>query len=197
MVEHLPWIGEHYANGIKNQRVAIVGHSHPSEKGEQDLNDYTNQIVKQFIEGQNIKFFSIIQRYFGFENRSEFWNRVLFINYISDWVPSRYHPGTGEQIDRAKQRFQKLLSTERPDKIFVFTSKGWSILPPTREECDHSGLRPISVEISEFSPFRWGTYVAGDHTAMAFGLRHPQGANTKLMQRVVRHIMTMPLVGER
>jgi hypothetical protein len=196
MSEHIPWCGPQYEIGINRERIAIVGYSHWSD--EEDSDECTKDVVSRVITGEyaDIQFFYQIRTYFGFESNEEFWNRVLFFNYLPDSVGSgdqRFRTGAVGQIERAKARFARIIGERRPHKMLVFTKKGWETLPSTREEQAGNSL-PLGAEFPR--GFSWGTYQAGGghHTVMAFGLRHPQGAKGEVMRRAVQRILAMPLV---
>jgi hypothetical protein len=197
MSEHTPWRGPQYEIGINRERIAIVGYSHWLAENEEDSDECTKEVVSRVITGEysDTPFFNQIRNYFAFESNKEFWNRVLFFNYLPDSIGTgdeRFNTGTVEQIERAKERFARIIGERRPHKMLVFTKKGWATLPPTREEQAGDPL-PLGKEFPEFS---WGTYEAGvdHHIVMAFGLRHPQGAKSELMRRAVQRILAMSLV---
>ncbi len=100
--------------------------------------------------------------------------------------------GTKDQIKRAKERFLNLIREKHLDKVLVFSSVAWSRVPATREE-EATGKGALGLDPKKFSGFSWGTYDANGHIVMAFGLRHPQGADRVRMRQAVRHILDMPL----
>jgi hypothetical protein len=77
-----------------------------------------------------------------------------------------------------------------PNKVLVFTAKGWKEMPPLRE-FPNGESKPLGPE---FPNVTWGTYEGGSGPVMAFGLRHTQYARGELMRRAVQHILEMPLV---
>lgn len=191
MIEHKPWIGSNYEEGIDGERIAIVGHSHYGDADDELL---TCTILQGVIEdNEALGFFTSIRTYFGYLSHAEFWNRVMFFNYLPRCVGTaseRFAVGSAEQIEVAKSRFVRLLKDEHPAKVFVFTNsdgKGWQTFPKTDQEKAGGQTLPLKG----FSGFRWGTYTVEGHVAMAFGLRHPQGADGNLMRRAVEHILTM------
>ena len=199
MVQHTPWVGSRYEEGIESQRICILGYSHWLEEGEKDSDDFTNYVLKRVLDGtwKNIEFFNRIKGYFEFTDHKAFWERVIFLNYMPECIGGpneRYYSGTEEQIKRAKARFQELIRKERPHKVFVFSKRAWSTFPMTREE-DATGKDALVLDPQEFPQFSWGTYDAGGgHVVMAFGLRHPQYALGQPMHLAVRHILNKPLV---
>jgi hypothetical protein len=199
MVEHIPWVGEEYEAGIEGQRIAIVGYSHWMEEGEKDSDDCTLTVIRKVI-GAEEKFdqnpFCVqIRNYFNFASHFDFWNRVLFFNCIPECIGTReekYKTATPNQVERAKVRFLRIMQERLPQKVLVFTTKGWADLPPTLEDQKPSSRPPRLA--AEFGGFEWGTYKTNGHTVMAYGLRHPLGAPGKLMRRAVQHILAMPLI---
>lgn len=196
LMEHDPWVGSGYETGIEGQRIAIIGFSHHNEKEEgEDRASFSKEVVEDVITGEErYAFFTQIRNYFGFDDHSNFWNRVMFFNYLPECVGSddeRYGYGTEEQHILAKDRFLRLIRMEYPPhKVLVFTVKGWEACPPTREEELEDGVcRPLGAD---FPGFTYGTYDANGQIVMAFRLRHPQGANGELMRRAIQHILAMP-----
>jgi hypothetical protein len=194
MIAHIPWRGDAYAAGIEGQKLAIVGHSHWLGPDGEDDEDVTRSCLAKIISGEwRIAFFTKIKNYFGIEEHSDFWHRVLFFNYLPDCIgfgEQRYGCGTPEQIVRAQARFLALLREHRPEKVLIFSNsegKGWRTCPPTCEEMNGTDCARLG---EDFPPaFTWGTYDAGGYTVSAFGLRHPQTANSAVMKRAVRGIL--------
>ena len=186
-----PWILESiYANGVHGQKICIVGHSHHGQRG-------TRWVVRQHIAGQlGYSFFSHIQRYFG-SKTADFWNRVMFFNFLPESVGSaehRFAAGSPDEIARGAKRFLRMVAKYRPSKVLVFTTKGWRSLGPLIQS--KSG-KSISSLGNRFPQFSWGSYTTGNHTAMIFGLRHPQGAPRKTMEAAVKRILEMPRLNKK
>lgn len=135
-----------------------------------------------------VTFSTNIRNYFGFSDHKDFWKRVIFFNYMPCGVgeaSARYNVGSSEMRTRAKRRFISILGEVKPNKVLVFTHKGWMDCPDT--PCEPLG--------NAFPPdFTWGKYAIGEHVTAAYGLRHPQGANGDTMKRAVRHILDMPVL---
>jgi hypothetical protein len=189
MIEHKPWKGPKYKDGINGQRIAIVGHSH---HGDEDSENFTLEVMADVISGrQSYKFFNQIRDYFGFQDTAEFWNRVVFFNYLPCCVgpdEKHYTFGTKDQLDRARDRFLRFLKEYRPQKVFVFHTKMWEELPRSREEGPNNPLGDIKGE-----GFCWCTYDADGQIVMAFGLPHPERAPKEPTRQAVQRILAMPL----
>jgi hypothetical protein len=190
-IEHKPWEGPNYKEGgINGQRIAIVGHSH---HGDNDTDAFTLETMSDVISGrEKYKFFDQIRDYFGFQDNADFWNRVVFFNYLPDCVgpdEQRYKYGTPDQIKRAKERFPQILVKYRPDKVFVFSYQMWKQLPESREQ----GPSNKDGEI-EGDGFWWCTYPADGQIATAFRLEHPQYAPKEPQTQAVRKILAIPVL---
>ena len=197
MVTHEPWVGDEYQAGINGQRIGIVGYSHWKNPSEPDHDGITREVVSRIIEGrESHRFFTQIRNYFGFADHRSFWNRVLFFNYVPHCIgdpEQRFDPIGDEEIDSANQRFCEILKASEPEKALVFTSKGWKtllrsdwLLPST---LDSAGIEAALCR----DPC--GIYVAGGVQAMAFGLRHPQGAPGEIMAAAVKRILEFTATG--
>jgi hypothetical protein len=111
----------------------------------------------------------------------------MFFNYLPECLTKKqqYGDGTKQQLQRAGERFQKIIERERPHKVFVFTKKGWPYLPlgPNRER--------LGPDFPHY--FTWSLCRTEGWSAMVFGLRHPQGAPGKMMREAVLEILQRPL----
>lgn len=190
MVEHAAWIGPNYLDGIYQQRVALLGYSHWGDSPDHD--GFTWQCVANVRDDvwPDLRFFNSIQSYFGFDDRMSFWNRVMFFNFVPSFVggrEQRYAWATPEQRKLGQRRVIRLIREHRPSKVFVFTRKGWSSFPKTREEENDNTCLALGDNLP--AAFNYGHYVhVPDRGAstIAIGLRHPQYASTAQMQSAVK-----------
>lgn len=189
MIEHRHWRRRTF-DGVQKQHIAIVGYSHYGETTE-DSNGFTRWAVNEFVSGKPIgeRFFPPIQSYFGFEGRPEFWNHVHFFNFIPECFPSAKKFASGDQtiVKRAQKRFERILSIEKPDKVFVFTRKGWNQCPYTEEEKAFGQCNQLMSNNQD----TWGTYNLGGHIIRACGFRHPLYANAENVRRSVQEFLDL------
>jgi hypothetical protein len=132
-----------------------------------------------------IAFFTQIRNYFGYNDHSTFWQRVMFFNYLPSLVggaEQRFSHGTPEQRHIAQERFRRLIRKELPQKVLVFTSRRWAFPPMENPQ----NLGP------DFPQFLQVRYDIGGHHAATFFLRHPQGASQSLMRRAVKDVLDKP-----
>lgn len=179
MIEHVPWKGEFYNDGVRGQRVAICGYSHYSD--DHDHDDLTRHIVGDVVTGAaRYSFFTSIARAFGHDDMS-FWKRVLFLNFVPAIVgdkDAKFAVSSSSENERARQRLWRVLLEHRPTRLLVFSEKAWAACPKTDEE--RAGLAPKGAEV------RSGTYTMPDgHRVRAFGLRHPQGVTASELRASV------------
>ena len=80
-------------------------------------------------------------------------------------------------------RVLRILSEHKPDKVFVFTTKGWNSFPLTDQERAGGRCTPLIEGLENPS---WGDYTVGDHRVRACGFRHPQGAAIDKMKEQVQ-----------
>ena len=169
MIEHKPFVGDAYLSLPAGQRIAIAGFSHYVD-GEPDHCDVTRDVVGDVANGFRApwtRFFTAIMQAFGETDPGRFWAGKLFFNILPSSVGSsleRFSLGSIEQHAAVEKRFRALLEEYRPDRVIVFTSKGWWLLP--KEDAGDPGLPREAV---------WYHYKYG--RTLAYGLRHPQGAS--------------------
>lgn len=188
MIDHNPWMGPNYKEGLDGQRIAIVGYSHWLEKGKEDNVDATIECIRSVQSDEwKIAFFTQVRNYFGYNNHEAFWGRVMFFNFLPCCVGTegeRYRSGTPEQRTIGQTRFLRLLGEKLPQKVFVLTGRHWAF-PVTSDSPKKLGLN--------FPNFSCGTYGFENDHVVAFFLRHPQGANKNLMMNAVKNALAMPV----
>jgi hypothetical protein len=193
MIEHEPWRGRNRKSGIEGQRIAIIGYSHHRNPKHVDHDQFTNYVLRNVLSGRQKgdSLFATVPGYFGYEDRAKLWNRVWFFNFIPECIGTSdkmYAAGTSDQNERARKRFERILRKEKPNKVFVFTTKGWTNCPPTDQEKRGEKCARLDVAFEDVS---WGEYTFGGHTVLAFGLRHPLFANKAHMRAAVKKALSI------
>jgi hypothetical protein len=189
MIEHEHWKRTNTQGiGNRNQHIAIVGYSHYRKKtDDKDSDQFTQTVMKSYLSGDRkmgAMFFPPIERYFGYENRVDFWNRVHFFNFIPECFLSdkKFASGNLKLVKRAQTRFDRILSLEKPDKVFVFSRKGWNQCPDTSLP-----TKPLEADHRD----TWGTYTYGTHDVSVCGFRHPLYASAEQVKRSVQEFLAM------
>jgi hypothetical protein len=190
MIEHEVWRGPNWKQGIKGQRIAIVGYSHHRDPTHLDNNQFTINVVRKFLSDDLARnaLFPRVPGYFGYKSREDqkdFWNRVWFFNFIPKCIGEgnqKYATADSNLNELAKKRFEKILQKEKIQKVFVFTAKGWCNCPYTDEEKKGKCCASLGPELRDVT---WGTYTFGRRRILAFGFHHPQYANKVHMTEAV------------
>lgn len=148
-----PWVGENYATtGFKGKKILVLGYSHyckvslseggrcfPSctkAKMRKSCHDETINCVGKFVdEHSGFKQYlcferAIYGRPLTDEESSEFWNGIIFYNYI------QYSVGKGPGVvvkdnywDKSEKLFKVVLEKYMPDYIIVWGGKLYDNLP--------------------------------------------------------------------
>jgi hypothetical protein len=122
-----PWIGSRYTtDGIRGVRLLILGESHYGFPGEMRPT-FTADVVRALGQQHRFRFFTVIQRlvtggsgWLSNDDRSEFWERVAFYNYIQSFPGTRprWRP-TPEMWLAAREPFLQTLSELSPQLLLV------------------------------------------------------------------------------
>ncbi len=193
IIEHLPWIGADYESGINHQKIAIMGFSHHSN--EPDRESLTIDKVGQITSGQaDHPYFHEIRNCLGYSSHAELWPKVMFFNFLPSCISSndelRYGSGSPEQRELGKKRMLRLLATYKPNKLLIFTSKGWNLSPPTQEQQMGRDCIPLGPD---FPNITYGTYDVGTHSVKAYGLLDLLIGNEAMIHKAVQHILALPV----
>ncbi len=178
--------------GHIGHRIAIVGYSHHRNPKHRDNNQFTLGVMEKVLSGEltGDSLFPRVPAYFGYDDRNAFWKRVWFFNFIPACIGNddeKYATADTKQNLRAKQRFNRILQEEKIEKVFVFTTKGWSNCPSTDEEESGNSCPLLGPE---FLGTTWGTYTIGRRKILAFGFRHPQFARREIMKSAVTEALS-------
>ena len=142
-----PWVGENYENGFNGKKILVLGDSHYCDKynncgnkcGNLNIDDdkcrnFTTNVVEHFIEYKNGGgHMPWMNTYTNFTNvllgekadnkaTIEFWNSIVFYNYVQKAQPSREISPSDEDYNNSHPAFIEVLEEYQPDLIFVW---GW------------------------------------------------------------------------
>ena len=116
---------------------------------------------------------------------------VVFFNFVPQAIGpahAKFETATEEVHAVARARVLRILLERKPDAVVVFSSKGWDAFPHYPKE------GPILVSAPAIRS--WGVYTDADgHSVAAFGLAHPQGANSRGMSDAVSAILDRAVTG--
>ena len=124
-----PWIGERYEKReLFGLRILLLGESHYGEPGEEN-EDFTIDVVRHWGQQARHSFFTITAKFLlrkgagewlSDDDRSDFWEKVAFYNYIQELVgsDSRIRP-TSKMWQNARSSFLSLCDELKPELIVV------------------------------------------------------------------------------
>lgn len=148
-----PWIGRNYEIGINSKKILILGESHicggcQGYCGNLDIEDYlcrylTDRTIKDFLSYKSgkkdiyrkwmdtyTKFSNVFQnKYLTKEELKDFWDSILFYNYVQYSTDKARVTPTHEEFFNSKKAFFEVLSEYKPDLIIAWGARLWDLLP--------------------------------------------------------------------
>jgi len=123
-----PWIGSRYkTDGIRGIRLLILGEAHYGTGQDEHRRMHTTEIVRMLGQQGRFRFHTVTQRlvsggrgWLSDKERTEFWERVAFYNYIQSFPGprARWRP-TPEMWLAAQQPFLQTLQEVNPGLVLV------------------------------------------------------------------------------
>ncbi len=200
MVEHVVWCGEKYKDS--EERICIIGESHYLNKDGRKAD--TPQLTRDVISARKnhcewLRFHLAVEH--SFREGASLWDTVLFLNFFprvltEDDKDDLLRRGRNSEIVKdARNRLNRILQAEMPNKLFVFSRKAWKLMPETEEErAGQKELEPLTSKRRKARKFEHGTYKVLDsvgkaRSVHAYGLQHPRPYSPDLifdLQRAVQ-----------
>lgn len=138
-VKFLPWVGKNYEKGINGKKILVLGESH---YGSEERTDITNDVVSRFLkyhkgEGEfefwmntNTKFAKTFNNgEMSKEEIVEFWESIVFYNYVQTLMSEPRQSPTSEQFENSKEAFYEVIEQYQPDLIVVWGLRLWGAMP--------------------------------------------------------------------
>lgn len=128
-----PWIGSNYGPRSRfGMSVMLLGLSHYREFEDVELQNYTQHVLRRHIEGSNdrSRYWTKCARTVSRKmERAEFWDSVIFYNYVQDFVGSgpRKDP-TLDQLATSWGPFLRVVTQHQPDVIIATGKFLWEVL---------------------------------------------------------------------
>lgn len=174
-VKFLPWIGDKYEEGIyydeegklrygngKGKKVLVLGESFywgdeddDAEENNSEASRFVESLIKQVISENpdfNIRTFKRFENAFAYENeewgltqRQDFWNHLIFYDYVQEPLKYPRLSPTEEQFEDSEKSFWKVIEICNPDIIIAWGKRLYNHLPPEGEqgkdiECDDDSV---------------------------------------------------------
>jgi len=147
-----PFVGNIYEE--QNFKILLLGESH--HFGKDDMNDFqkeplkykdvTKNVLGNFFDYKNgnSKFYHWMNTFTKFTNifnnrpvlreqNEEFWNKLLFYNYVQTPVDSARKSPTPAQFKNSHESFVKIIDELKPNLIIVWGYRLWRNMP--KNEC--------------------------------------------------------------
>lgn len=190
VVKFKPWVGENYENGIhKGKKLMILGESHYCANPETEATeDITIKVIEDLLdpfsehEGYKntyTKFAKAVvgEKQFSDETKKEFWQHVIFYNYVQTAISGARVSPTTEQFRNSEQAFFEILSQYQPDLIIVWGKRLYNNLP-------QQGTQLPDLQISQGiyageSSEVW-SYTIGGKTIALLPITHPSASMFEL-----------------
>jgi len=187
-----PFVGNNYHNGIKGKKILVLGESHYCEgiryenysckKTEKCLQhakcqNFTNDVMARFFDykkgnGEKETWMPTFTRFTNVfygkrvnnEELLDFWNSVMFYNYVQKSVMegSRTTPPEQDFVDSQKA-FREILEEYKPDLIIVWGVRLWDRFP------DIIDLKSLKTNPNEM----FGYYKMNDKKIFVYAVYHP------------------------
>lgn len=187
-----PWVGKNYlSKGYKGKRVLVLGVSHYCKENlEEDGRCYPLCKQENFISGcssfteevlhdivysysgekyqQTFLCFerAVVGKVLTQEEREEFWESVMFYNYIQYAQAGPRMPLQPGYEEKSEKAFKELLEQYMPDLIIVWGVTLYGIMP------DWGGVESV-LKISDDAQTKVRTYTINGKKIPAIVVQHP------------------------
>lgn len=190
VVKFKPWVGENYETGIhQGKKLMILGESHycanPETKATEDITiKVIEDLLDPFSEHEGYKntytkFAKAVvgEKQFSDETKKEFWQHVIFYNYVQTAISGARVSPTTEQFRNSEQAFFEIISQYQPDLIIVWGKRLYNNLP-------QQGTQLPDLQISQGiyageSSEVW-SYTIGGKTIALLPITHPSASMFEL-----------------
>lgn len=186
-----PWVGEKYfTEGFCKIKLLILGESHycsgnlsdsgkcapicQKEKMESSCFDFTNDVMKEYLKCHDgldwhNTFLSFERNLFNknlsqIESR-DFWDRVIFFNYIQFALPSAGVKPNDEFWVPSEKAFREILDYYMPDKIIAWGTRLCNGLPDW-------GRHHSIIQVDNYQTDIW-KYTIKDKVIPVLKVHHP------------------------
>ena len=145
-----PWIGKFYGkNGYFKKKILILGESHYCDECGGDCSatiknkcDSRTDIIKRYLKYKNdngdfeywfntyTKFTNLfIGKKCDNETIIQFWNSILFYNYVQKPVTNTRKSPTSKMFSNNEEAFFEIINKFYPDAIFAWGKRLWGKMP--------------------------------------------------------------------
>lgn len=189
-VKFKPWVGENYEKGIlQGKKLMILGESHYCANPETEaIEDITIKVIEDLLnplsehEGYKntyTKFAKSVvgEKQFNEETKKDFWQHVIFYNYVQTAISGARIAPTAEQFKNSEQAFFEVLSQYQPDLIIVWGKRLYNHLPQQGKQL--ADLQISQGKYSGESSEVW-SYTIENKTIALLPITHPSASMYEL-----------------
>ncbi|MBK0024702.1 hypothetical protein IAE57_00860 [Stenotrophomonas sp. S48] len=158
-VRFIPYMGDHYWEGIDGQRVLLLGESHYRREGVSDAlgvtrpftQDHFREMALPVRNGRDGPFFKALdliltgRQDFKLQDAAEAWRRVAFLNISQAFAGSQanHRPRNQALRDGGDVLVRDILPLLRPDVVLVLGRTAWRLF---RHGEVAEGLKPFTAK---------------------------------------------------
>ena len=132
-----PWVGKNYSTGFRGKKTLVLGESHYDNSGtiDADLTQWVIHDIAYEPGGQAYQATftcferAMVGRQMTQKEREEFWESVIFYNYLQFPTAGPRSIPNPEQWSASEDAFVELLETYMPDLIIVWGVRLYDALP--------------------------------------------------------------------
>lgn len=158
-----PWIGASYATqGLAGKQVLILGESHYGGSG-CEYSAFTTEVIRDMaLEKGRLAFFSRVQRLliggrggFSETERSDFWQRVAFYNFIQSALECPRDRPTYAMWQAGREPLLQTLRELAPRVVIVLgleLDRNLPALPPSISSCAVQHPSSIGFRYDDWQP---------------------------------------------
>lgn len=136
-INYKPWVGKDYNKGYRGKRILVLGESHyaPDGKIDEELTQWVVRDIAYEPGGQNyLATFTCFERAIAGRQmtqaeRIEFWESVVFYNYLQFPTEGPRTTPNPEHWAKSADAFVELLEKYTPDYIIVWGVRLYNALP--------------------------------------------------------------------
>ncbi|WP_251619838.1 hypothetical protein [Odoribacter lunatus] len=171
-----PWVGKNYRQGFQGRKIMVLGESHYADHpcGE----NFTSEIVADNFLNPQVERKGWMNTYTKFERamlgrelsqeeRMEFWDSIMFYNYIQEPLCGPRLKPTREQYIAAQEPFIEILEEFHPDGVIVWSERLYNALP----QCGQQGDSIIVQSAEEVET--WKYFLSDGHEISVLPIQHP------------------------
>jgi hypothetical protein len=175
-VHFSPWIGKNYSNGIAGNKVMVLGESHYCANPSEAIPEITQEVIKCYLNPQ-AEFEGWMNTYTKFiralsgkeisrETSTEWWNKILFYNYVQEPISGARVRPTAEQFRNSSDAFFEILETYQPDKVIAWGESLYEHLP-------NQGHNATPITAPDGTEINTWLYPINQRNVEVMGITHP------------------------